>query len=165
MPELRAFGLKSIKLGVVETFASPAILGVTYKDTATLSQADDEVVEIMSEENADPEEILSTPGRKSLNWSIIDVAPDTAVQVLGGTVTTVDLKDTWNAPAAGTTIEKSVIIETQNGIIIKIARAKITAKINFEFRKLGVLRIDITAVPLTPATEGLSSISITEPAA
>lgn len=166
MAEIRAFGLKSIKIGAIEQFATLEALGVTYKDTADLIQDDDSTTEIFSEENDNPELVLSTKGRTTLKWTIMDVAPKTLVKVLGGTVTTVTLKDTWNEPAATVNIEKSIEIVTVDGTVIRIARAKIVAKKNFAFRKQGVLLIEITAQVLKPSTvSALPPVSVAEPVA
>lgn len=164
MAEIRSFGLDYIKVGAVEQFVAMAILGVTYQDTADMVQDDDDETEHYSEENDDPELVLTTIGVKTLKWTIMDVAPDTLVKVLGGSVVTADLKDTWNAPATSVNIEKAIEVKTKDGTVIRIARAKITAKVNFQFRKKGILVVAVTARVLKPSTvSALPPMSVAEP--
>jgi hypothetical protein len=81
-----------------------AALGVTYKDTAEITQDDPVITEHNSEENDEPEETIATKGKTTVKWSIIDATPATLVKVLGGTVTGTAPDEVWNAPATATDI-------------------------------------------------------------
>lgn len=163
MAELRSIGLTSIEIGDVAVDGgmgtTMAPLGVTYQDTAELVRDDPEVTEIYSEENDEPEEVLETKGPAKLRWSLMNVTPEEAVKVLGGTVTGTGDTAEYEAPAVKAAIEKSIKITTKSNLVISIPRAKIYAKENFQFRKKGVLLIDVEARILQPAKEGAAAIS------
>jgi hypothetical protein len=163
MAEVRALGLEYIKVGDVgatggmgETLAA---LGVTYKDTAELVQADAEVTEFFSEENDDPEEEISKRGVVEVRWSIINYSPEEMVKVLGGTVSGTAPNDSWEAPATQPDIEKSIQIKDKvSGRILQIPRAKVTAKLNWKLARTGIAMIDIVAKVLTPTDGTTKSI-------
>lgn len=159
MAEIRSIGLSSIKLGDIAVDGgmgtSLSILGVTYQDTAELVRDDPEITEIFSEENDEPEEVLETKGPARVRWSIMNVTPADAARVLGGEV----VGGIYKSPMAKEAIEQSVEIVTKTGLKIEIPRAKIYAKENFQFRKKGVLLIDVEARILTPSKENTPPIS------
>ncbi len=161
MAEIRSIGLASIKLGAIAgdggIGTSLTVLGVTYQDTAELVREDPEITEIYSEENDEPEEVLETKGPALVRWSIMNVDPDEVVRVLGGEVTGTAPK-VYNSPVSKAPIELSIEIVTRSGLKIEIPRAKINAKENFQFRKKGVLLIDIEARILTPTKSNTSPI-------
>lgn len=165
MAEIRSIGLTSLKLGAIAgdggMGTSLTALGVTYQDTAELIREDPDITEIYSEENDEPEEVLETKGPIRLRWSILNVDPDEVVRVLGGEVTGTSPK-VYNSPVSKDPIELSVEIETRTGLKIQIPRAKINAKENFQFRKKGVLLIDIEARVLTPTKANTPPITWTQ---
>jgi hypothetical protein len=154
MAETRSIGLTYIKVGEIAQDGgmgtSLSALGVTYQDTAELVQDDPEITNIYSEENDEPEEVIETQGPKKLKWSIMNYDPDQLIRVLGGTSTGNSPNKVWSAPISKTPIELSIEILTKKGVLLQIPRAKITAKINFQFRKKGVALVDIEATILTP---------------
>jgi len=162
MAEIRSIGLASIKLGAIAVdggmSTALAALGVTYQDTAEMVREDPEITEIYSEENDDPEEVLETRGPAIVRWSIMNVDPDEVVRVLGGEVTGTTDK-VYHSPVSKDPIELSLEIITKSGLKIEIPRAKINAKENFQFRKKGVLLIDIEARVLTPTKIDTAPIS------
>lgn len=164
MAETRTLGLTKIEVGAIAgdggvstTFAA---LGVTYKDTAELTQEDPEVTEHNSEENDEPEEVITTKGKTTLKWSIIDTTPTTLASILGGTATGVAPNDKWEAPATAADIEKSIKITPKRGKTITIVRAKIVAKINYKLAKTGIFMVDITATVLTPTKANTPAITV-----
>lgn len=166
MAEIRAYGLEYIKIGdpVAGGMGTTlAALGVTYENTAELVQDDDEVTDIMSEENVDPEESFVVAGAKRMNWSIMNYDPDEVVKVLGGTATGTAPNKSWNSPTSAVNIEKSIEFKTKNGQVVKIARAKISAKLNWQIRKNGVALIDISAKILVPTDGTTAPIQVTNP--
>lgn len=162
MSEVRSIGLKHIKIGDIAGDGGMGtgltILGVTYQDTAELTQGDPELTEIFSEENDDPEEVIETKASKSVKWSIMNFDPAQMVRVLGGT----SLNGSWNAPTVMDPIEMSIEILSKNDFKIEIPRAKIVAKLNMQFRKKGVTLIDIEAKILTPTKANTPPITTTK---
>ena len=169
MSEKRAIGLAYIKVGPVGVDGDMgnvlAALGVTYKDSADLTQAADAETEINSEENDDPEEIITVRGKKTLKWSIMDYNPDTLVKVLGGTVTGVAPNEVWNDGGVTPNLEMSIEFkEKKNNVVCRIPRAKISAVINWKLSSKGVALVDITATVMTPTKAGVKNIQIGNPA-
>lgn len=130
-------------------------LGVTYQDTAELVRDDPEITEIYSEENDEPEEVVEVKGPARLRFSILNIDPTTAVRILGGEVA---LDGSYEAPVAKEPVEQSCRIITKTGLQIDIPRVKLYAKENFQFRKKGVLLIDIEGRILTPTKSGIPPI-------
>ncbi|OQB81386.1 MAG: hypothetical protein BWX87_00651 [Bacteroidetes bacterium ADurb.Bin123] len=159
MSEIRSIGLTSIKIGDIAEDGgmgqtlSP--LGVTFQDTAELVRDDPEITEIYSEENDEPEEVVEVKGAARVRWKIMNIDPSEVVKVLGGSVS----NGVYFSPVAKDPIEKSVEIITKTGLKIEIPRVKIYAKENFQFRKKGVLLIDIEARILTPTKAQTSPIN------
>jgi hypothetical protein len=164
MAEIRSIGLTYIKIGDIAEDggmgSSLSILGVTYQDTAELVQDDPEITNIYSEENDEPEEVIETAGPKKLKWSIMNFDPDQMIRVLGGTSTGNSPSKIWSAPISKDPIELSIEIMTKYNVKIQIPRAKITAKLNMQFRKKGVALVDIEATILTPTKAQTSPITI-----
>lgn len=166
MSEVRALGLEYIKIadpepdgGMGGTTDALAALGVTYKDTAELVQADPEVTEFFSEENDEAEEILTKKGVSEIRWAIINYNPTDMEKVLGGTVTGVDPNEVWEAPATSPDIEKSIEIkDKKSGRVMQIPRAKITAKLNWKLSRNGIATIEVVAKVLTPTKAGEKSM-------
>jgi hypothetical protein len=164
MAEIRTIGLSKIEIsdvavdgGVGTTFAA---LGVTYKDTAEITQEDAAITEHMCEESDDPQESIAIKGKTTVKWSIIDCTPATLVKVLGGTATGTAPNEIWSAPAAAVNIEKSIKITPSAGKVITIVRAKIQARINMKLARTGIFLVDITATVLTPTKAATASMTI-----
>lgn len=164
MAETRSIGLKHIKIGAIAgdggMGTSLAILGVTYRDTAELTQDDNDITDIFSEENDDPEESIATPGVKRLKWSIFNFDPDVLVQIFGGEATGTAPNKIWSAPEKSDFVEKSIEILTEYDLEIKIPRAKLFAKLNMPFRKKGVALVDIEARILMPTKANTAQLTI-----
>ena len=164
MAETRLIGLSKIEIGAIAgdggMGTTLAVLGVTYKDTAEITQEDPVITEHNSEENDEPEETIASKGKTTVKWSIIDATPATLVKVLGGTVTGTAPDDVWNAPSTATDIEQSIKITPKSGPVINVVRAKIQAKINYKLARTGIFLVDIVATVLTPTKAATAPITI-----
>ena len=163
MAETRALGLEYIKVGELNNGGMATTLdslGVTYKDTAELTQGDPEVTEHFSEENDEAEEIVTKKGATEIKWSIMNYDPNTLAKVLGGTVSGTSPNFVWEAPSSAVPIEQSIEIMDKNSNVLQIPRAKITAKMNWKLSSSGVALVEITAKVLTP-TDGSKSMKWT----
>ena len=152
--EKRSIGLLSIEVGAIAVDGGMSIalasLGVTYQDSAELSQGEPEIIEIYSEENDEPEEIITGKSVKMLKWSIMNVSATSLAATLGGTVTGTGATEAWEAPSATTLIEKSVRVKTKSGETIDMPRCRIVSKLAWKFSKKDVNKVDITAYVLVP---------------
>lgn len=162
MAEKRSIGLLSIEIGDIAVDGGMgtvlAALGVTFQDSCELAQGEPEIIEINSEENDEPEEIITGKSVKTLKWSIINVAPDALLKVLGGTVTGLAPDETWESPRSTEIIEKSIRIKTKTLETIDIVRTRIVAKLAWKFSKKDVNKVDITAYILIPTKAATAPI-------
>lgn len=161
MGELRSFSVKSLKLGDIPDDGSMSTMlsqaCQTYKDSASLKEADGTVTEVYVEEEDFAVDEFQEMGQILLAFSIIDFTPETIQIFKGGTI----LSGGWNMSNVVVAIEKSVQIITKRNVLIEIPRAKIRAVINMELTKSKVAMIDIKAPVLLPAFTGLSALAIT----
>lgn len=137
--------------------------GLTYEDTAKMSQEDGESTEFYAEEEDDPIDEITKAGKTSFNWSIMNPAPDVLKRIFGGEVAS----NVWAYPDAVASIEESLIVKPRKGLCFLIPRAKLKAKFNGDFSKKGLMLVEMTATVLKPNTEGLHKIyaKVIEPAA
>jgi len=158
--EKRSIGLLSIEIGDPEEDGSMsttlAALGVTFQDSCELAQGEPELVEIPSEENDDPEELIVGKATKTLTWEIINTSAETCAEALGGIVTGIGDAAVWEGPRTSGVIEKSVRIKTKTGETIDIPRLRFVNTINWKFSKKDVNKIKLKGVVLTPLKAGLA---------
>lgn len=164
MAEKRILGVGAIKVGDIAADGGVSTvfdaLGVTYKDTAELTQEDGEDIVHECEEQDDPIEIIPTKGKTTIKWAIVDFTPETLVKVLGGTVTGTAPNKKWEAPDAATIIEKSVEITDKKGSTITLPRVSIKAAINYKLAKSGIAQVMITGTVLQPTKTGVKACII-----
>ena len=137
-----------------ETGYSP--YGLTYQDTAKMTMEDGEETEFYSEENDDPEEIISKAGKTIFSFSVMNPDLDTLKRLFGGEVAS----DIYAYPDVTADIEESLIIVPRKGL--KFPRAKIKAKLTGEFSKKGLLLLEVTATVAKPNTAGLKKLYVTK---
>lgn len=164
MAEKRTYGLKEILMGDAESDGAMGILtslsdtlGTTYKGSASITQDDAEEKEFYCEELDIAIEKYSKKGKIVLEWAITDFTPATMIKVLGGT----ESLGVWKAPATAPEIFQSVQITTKKNHVIKIAKAKIDAKLDWKLgdEDLGLIRIKATV--LTPDKTAEPALTIT----
>jgi hypothetical protein len=157
-----SFGVKSIKAGGIDAITGLptglADVGDVYEGTATLDQEDAQITEHYSEFKNDPVASVEKTGKRMFSFSLMDTSADTLVAWLGGT------PDVWNAPEQPPVIEKSLAIETEDGTIYTIHRAKITGKLSGDVSKTGKVTLDIVARVLQPKVADVPSLTVTDPA-
>jgi len=165
MAEIRSFGVQSIKMGNVGSTGgmgtSLTDIGKIVKDSCDLVMDDPQINDIMSEQSDDPEEVIIVKGVTSLKFSVMDMTPTVLQKLLGGTVSGTAPNDSWNAPDTAPDIEQSIEITTKTGAKIQIARAKVVGKINYQFRRNDVLKVDVTCRILQPTDGTTKAIVIT----
>ncbi len=157
-------GLNKIEIGNVSDDGTMgdtlATLGYTAEGTCKLVEADGTTTELMAEESDDPIEVITTAGKKTLSFSVMDPDADTLALVLGGTATTNGLtgKTTWVAPATKPSIEQSVKITTTKGFVFSFPRVSLVGKLNAEFTKKNVFMVDIVCTILKPTNTSIGSV-------
>lgn len=128
--------------------------GLTYENTCSMTQEDGDETEFYAEEEDDPIETLTKPGKTTFSFSIMNPTLDTLKRLFGGEVAS----DVYAYPDAVSTVEESVIIKPKKGLKFQIPRMKLKSKINGEFSKKGLLLIEVTGTVLKPNTDGLKKI-------
>lgn len=128
--------------------------GLTYEDTAKMSQEDGESTEFYAEEEDDPIEEITKAGKIGFNWSIMNPTLDVLKRVFGGEIAS----NVYAYPDASASIEESIIIKPRKGLCFLIPRAKLKAKLNGDFSKKGLMLLEMTATVMKPNTEGLKKI-------
>ena len=164
MAERRILGIGSIKVGDIAADGGVSVsftsLGVTYKDTAELTQEEGESITHECEEQDDPIEIIPTKGKTTIKWGIVDFSPSVLVKVLGGTASGTAPADKWEAPDSASIIEKSVEITDKRGVKMTFPRVSIKATINYKLAKSGIAQVIITGTVLQPTKAGVKSCTI-----
>lgn len=124
-------------------------LGSTFRGTANFTTEEDTITDFWSEENpiAPEESVVSEPGLKQVQWSLIDIDPANMQRVFGGEVT----GDRWDAPRDIIELEQSIEIHTAYDVLIEIPRAKVTARIVWNLTRTEIAQVAITARILIPS--------------
>ncbi|MEQ8547635.1 MAG: hypothetical protein RIC03_06980 [Cyclobacteriaceae bacterium] len=161
-----ASGIDSIKKGAInagtgegETFVD---VGHIVEDTAQWEADDITFVKHYSEFSGYPIEMRPVRnGTNAIRYQLMDVAADTLIQYLGGTVTdVVDSADEWQAPIEPADIEASFQVTTEDGTVFQINRAKVMAKIVGEPTRNGKFVIDVMAEVLAPLVAAAKPIKV-----
>ncbi|MFA5450596.1 MAG: hypothetical protein WC231_01170 [Dehalococcoidales bacterium] len=164
MAEKYLTGLSKIQIGDIavdgDVSANFTDLGKVYKDTAKLEQAEGEEIEHEVEDVDDPVISITTKGRTTVEWAIIDFDPDTLVKVLGGTSTGTAPNKKWEAPDSASLLEKSVKITPKVGSPIILPRVSLRARIDYQLTRAGIAQVIITGKVLQPTKTGVKSIQI-----
>jgi len=130
--------------------------GLTYEDTCTMSQDDPETTEFYAEEEDDPVEIMEKQGKITFAFSIMNPELETLKRLFGGEIAS----DVYAYPDAVSTVEESVIILPRKGLKFQVPRMKLTAKINGEFSKKGLLLVEVAGTVMKPKTSGLKKMYV-----
>lgn len=109
--------------GVGTVFAA---LGVTLEGSVKLNFDEPTTNDLMVEEYDTPADSEVTQGGRGFEFTIANPDEDTLVALIGGTKTGTAGATTWNAPATGTIIERSVKITPKKGLGHIFARATLT---------------------------------------
>lgn len=165
-------GVSAITLGNVASDGGPgtslAPLGLTNEGSCKLNQADPDTTNFFAEEQDSAVFSFSKAGATTVTFQILN--PDTATlkAVFGGSigVATVNSKQvsTWNMPASVPTIEQTVQITPQQGMVVIIPRGLVTAKLNGELAKKNLFMIDVTVTALAPIKAGVGPIQFVQTA-
>jgi hypothetical protein len=164
MAETRLLGVASIQIGAIasdgDVSTTFAALGVTYKDTADITQTQDSDTEHTCEESDEPFVIVPGIKKTAIKWSITDATPATLAAILGGTATGTAPADSWTAPATTSIVEKSVKITPFSGKVITFPRVSLKATIDYKLQRSGILKVNIEGRVLTPTKAGVAAIKL-----
>lgn len=124
-------------------------VGSTYRDEATLEEADPTETDHLSNESDDPIAKDIAGGKKTLKFNLVDFDPDNLVKYLGGTATGTAPK-VWNAPAQKELTEAAFRIRSKNGGYISFPRCSFFAKADYKLAPSGIAKVIVTATVMSP---------------
>jgi hypothetical protein len=130
------------------------VLGNTFKESASITQEDNQTHEFEVEEQDEPiESIVTKKGTTTIKWELVEFDPEVMVKIWGGTVN----GDKWEEPEVMPEIELSVRLTPKIGKPFTYPRCKISAKIEYNATRAGIARITITATKLKPKKAGVAA--------
>jgi len=145
--------------GDVGTVFAP--LGQTQEGTTKLNFADATITELKIEESSVAADSYSEPGEKTVEFTVANPDLDTLVSVFGGTKTGTGSSAKFSAPSGSVTIEKSLRITPNKGMIWTFPRVSITAKFTSDVGKTTWVGVVVTAKVLQPTKTGVAAWGVT----
>jgi hypothetical protein len=162
-----SLGLKSAKRFDIDPETGLGINGVSvgdvFKDTMDYTRGDATQTNLYSQQQPDsPKITLNKKGIATCKFSVMNTEADQKKAYMGGTVTVVDGKKTWNEPATSPTLNYYYEFVTDDGQLIKIYNGSTSGKENYQFRDQGILLIDVVITPQAPIVADLPATSATD---
>lgn len=154
MPEVKTYGLKSIKFGEAsEDGTMPVLLTElfrTYRDSVSFVEDDPDIADEYSDQDDDPVISIGTKGKKTIKVSTFDYSPEVLTAMKGGST----LNGQWVEPVGFQTIHKAVEVLTDTDLPFQCPKVQVVAKFNAEFKKKGLALLEITMTPQAPMKIG-----------
>ena len=135
--------------GTMPAKSSMTKIGKTYKDTANINQDAADVTEHFEEGKSAPEVRKKSKKIPKVTFSLMNPDPTMLAAYVGGTV---DGKGDWGYDGDEVTANKSVYIETEQGLDFAIPNGDIEAVINGALSASGIVLIDFTVTPCAVTT-------------
>lgn len=147
--------------GLAEIQFEGAKVGMTYKDTAKMTQDDPEVTEHFEEGKASPAVSIDTKKIPKLEFAIMNPDAQFLQTHLGGTYDSTT--KTWSFDGSEVVADGKWVVLPKKGFeSITINKGKAVAKIDFDISDKGILLIRFVVTPLTPTDAGKKPIEIKE---
>lgn len=138
--------------GDVSTTFAP--LGRTFKDSASITQEDNETHDFEVEEEDEPiASVLVTKGATTIQWELVDWDVAVLQTLWGGTLNA----GVWHEPDVLPEVEQSVRLTPKIGKPFTYPRCKLNAKIEYEANRTGIARIIVQAKKLKPTKDGVAA--------
>lgn len=164
-----AYGITSFVVGDIAaadgTLENPVdYTALIYKDTITIDEPEGTETNHFVEGNSRyPVVSLDEAGLTKIMANLFGASSAQKADLMGGTVTTVDTVDTWNAPKDNVVIEKYLKVTFKSGHIVQYPRVKVTGRTTAEVSVKGVMVHPLKYTVLLPEFAALSPLMITEP--
>lgn len=159
-----AMGLSKIEVGTPVSggeATSYATLGYTDPGSCTLEPEDAEETEVEAEEVDDPVYVISKPGKKRINFNVVNPEGQTLEDMIGGEWDSTT--NTWDAPAAEIEKELSVKITTKTGFVFIFPRVKLSSKHEGTFGKNEPIKLVCKGTVMVPADGTTSKMKVKYP--
>jgi len=144
--------------GGIPATADLVFIGNTEKDQAKVTEADPTETEFYANETDDPIDSDITGGKKTLEFTLFDVAEANLLAWLGGTVSGTGATTTWNSPGQKATFEKSFRVRSKDGQYLIFPRVKFAAKVDYDLSNKGFFKVAVKGTILTPTGTGIASM-------
>jgi len=166
MGKVRNIGMDAILVGDIEPDGGLATvlesIGRTYRETASITQEENQVQDFMVEEEDDPiESIVTQKGSTSVVWDVVDFDPVIMKKIWGGEV----VNEQWMEPASLIEVEQSVRLVPKIGKPFTFPRCKLSAVLVYNATRTDIARIRVTAKKLQPKKAGLAALIYGDPIA
>lgn len=159
-------GVLSIMVGAIAGDGGPgtslAVLGLTKKGTAKMTQADGTTTDLFAEEQDQPVDSITTQGDITFVWTVMNPDTATLVTLFGGTASGTSPNKIWNMPASVVSQELTVKITPKKGMSVIFPRAQVTARLNGDFTSEDLFGIDVTVKALVPTKSGVGPVQFVE---
>ena len=140
------------------------LTSVIYKDTIKTEEPEATETTHYVENSKFPAVSISEAGIMKVMASLFGATPTQKVALMGGSVTTLNSVDTYNAPKENVTIEKYIKVTLASGHVVHYPRVKVSGRHTGEFSVKGVLITPITFTVLNPSFAALYPLMIQDPA-
>lgn len=149
---LITLGLAEIKVGeAAPSGTMPAALkkiGKTYKDTCKIAQDAADVTEHFEEGKSAPEVRKKSRKIPTLTFSLMDADVQMLIDYIGGENVGSPEAPRWGFDGDELVAEKSILVETEQGLNFEIPNADIEAVINADMSAKGIFLVEFTVTPL-----------------
>ncbi|WP_172917177.1 hypothetical protein [Capnocytophaga canis] len=152
MAEIKTYGLKSVKHADPKpdgTFPDSGLTELcrTYQNSCEFTEDDPQITEEYCDQADDPVMTFMEKGGKNIKFSAFDYSPETLKALKGGTV----LDSKWHEPTATAEIYRAIELTTDTGLKFMFPKCRVFAKFNAKFVKNGMMLLEVTLKPVSPA--------------
>lgn len=144
------YGCKKVEIGVMDpddgTISWEADEIEVYQDSIVIDQPEATSTDHYKQGDPDPKVRRFSRVVRSIQFSIMDLSAASKARWLGGTVTTVGGKDTWNAPSAPVASTKKALRFTlEDDSVITIANAENAARLAGNLNETDIMLMPVVA--------------------
>jgi|GEM_PF-1227281 len=134
-----------------------------YQDTCVIDRPEAQKTEHYAQGDPDPKVIRYGRTAKTIAFSVFDRSADSKVKWLGGTKTTVDLVNSWNAPAkAVASTKKAIRLTFEDGSVAVAPNCSCAARDSWNPNDSDVAVIPVIATVLGTGVEAVASWTETD---
>lgn len=126
----------------------------TYRDSVSFIEEDSDIQSEYSDQSDDSIIDLETAGAKSIKLSTFDWSNETLQMLKGGTV----VNGQWVEPKVKPLIIKAFRLPTADGTPFEWPKVQVFAKFNAEFKKKGVMLLEVTIKPQSQVRIGTKTV-------
>lgn len=130
-----------------------------YKNTILMPEEDPTRTSHYKQGQASPVLVQEVAGVITVTFSLLDISAANKADWIGGTVTTVNTKDTWNSPRVKTSKTKALRFTMEDGSIMTIVKASCWTKLDVKASDTEINLLLVTATVLDPGFPEVLPIS------